>query len=172
MEVELGDGLRLPLRALSSEPGYGFLTLVVHSAEGEPEELIVPVGAIRLISLGPADEARRPGFALPLQEKGPGTAAWVPALEMSAPAAVLGLTLPQYRVLGQVVRAGACMSPGAYSSPFGWFIRVVHFTCRGSAESSSALNPEYQEDREGPQLTSSDRRSRRPALRPPSSSGL
>ena len=75
VEVELGDGLRLPLRALSSEPGYGFLTLVVHSAEGEPEELIVPVGAIRLISLGPADEARRPGFALPLQEKGPGTAA-------------------------------------------------------------------------------------------------
>jgi hypothetical protein len=75
VEVELGDGRRLPLRALSSEPGYGFLTLAVHSAEGEPEELIVPVGAIRLISLGPADEARRPGFALPPQEKRPGTAA-------------------------------------------------------------------------------------------------
>jgi hypothetical protein len=75
VEVELGDGSRLPLRALSSEPGYGFLTLSVHSPEGDAEELIVPVGAIRSISLGPADEARRPGFALPPQEKGPGTAA-------------------------------------------------------------------------------------------------
>jgi hypothetical protein len=75
VEVELGDGERLTLRGLSSEPGYGFITLAVHSAEGEPEELIVPVGAIRRISLGPADETRRPGFALPLQEKGSGTAA-------------------------------------------------------------------------------------------------
>ena len=75
VEVELGDGLRLPLRGLSSAPGFGFLTLAVHSAEGEADELIVPVGAIRRISLGPADEARRPGFALPPQEKGPGTAA-------------------------------------------------------------------------------------------------
>ena len=65
VEVELGDGERLMLRSLSSEPGYGFLTLAVHSAEGDAEELIVPVGAIRRISLGPADEARRPGFALP-----------------------------------------------------------------------------------------------------------
>jgi hypothetical protein len=75
VEVELADGARLPLRALTSEPGFGFLTLSVHSDEGEPEELIVPVGSIRRISLGPADEARRPGFALPPQEKGPGTAA-------------------------------------------------------------------------------------------------
>jgi hypothetical protein len=65
VEVELGDGERFTLRSLSSEPGYGFLTLCVHSAEGEAEELIVPVGAIRRISLGPADETRRPGFALP-----------------------------------------------------------------------------------------------------------
>jgi hypothetical protein len=76
VEVELGDGERLTLRSLSSEPGYGFLTLDVHSEEGEAEELIVPVGAIRRISLGPADETRRPGFALPgRKEKGPGSAA-------------------------------------------------------------------------------------------------
>jgi hypothetical protein len=37
--------------------------------------LIVPVGSIRRISLGPADEARRPGFALPSKEKGPEPAA-------------------------------------------------------------------------------------------------
>jgi len=75
VEVELADGARLTLRALASEPGFGFLTLSVHSDEDEPDELIVPVGSIRRISLGPADEARRPGFALPPQEKGPGTAA-------------------------------------------------------------------------------------------------
>jgi hypothetical protein len=60
VEVELADGERLTLRSLSSEPGYGFLTLSV-----EGEQMIVPVGAIRRITLGPADEDRRPGFALP-----------------------------------------------------------------------------------------------------------
>ena len=76
VEVELGDGERLTLRSLSSEPGYGFLTLAVHAEDGQAEELIVPVGAIRRISLGPADETRRPGFALPgRKEEGPGTAA-------------------------------------------------------------------------------------------------
>jgi len=75
VEVELGDGQRVTLRSLSGEPGYGFLTLVVHPHEdGDAEQLIVPVGAIRRIALGPADETRRPGFALP-KEEGPGSAA-------------------------------------------------------------------------------------------------
>jgi hypothetical protein len=60
VEVELADGERLALRSLSSEPGYGFLTLTV-----EAEQLIVPVGSIRRITLGPADDDRKPGFALP-----------------------------------------------------------------------------------------------------------
>jgi hypothetical protein len=60
VEVELADGERLTLRSISSEPGYGFLTLSV-----DGEQLIVPVGSIRRITLGPADEDRRPGFALP-----------------------------------------------------------------------------------------------------------
>jgi hypothetical protein len=71
VEIELGDGERLALESLSSEPGYGFLTLAVH----EGEQLIIPVGAIRRITLGPADEDRRPGFALPQQKKGPEPAA-------------------------------------------------------------------------------------------------
>jgi hypothetical protein len=76
VEVELGDGERLTLASISGEPGFGFLTLTVHAADGDAEELIVPVGAIRRISLGPADETRRPGFALPgKKEKGPGSAA-------------------------------------------------------------------------------------------------
>jgi hypothetical protein len=60
VEVELADGERLALLSLSGEPGYGFLTLSV-----EAEQLIVPVGSIRRITLGPADEDRKPGFALP-----------------------------------------------------------------------------------------------------------
>ena len=75
VEIELGNGQRLTLRSLSGEPGYGFLTLAVHREDDEdPELLIVPVGAIRQISLGPADETRRPGFALP-EKNGPGSAA-------------------------------------------------------------------------------------------------
>jgi hypothetical protein len=75
VEVELGDGQRLTLRSLSGEPGYGFLTLAVHpEQEDDAELLIVPVGAIRRIALGPADETRRPGFALP-EKEGPGSAA-------------------------------------------------------------------------------------------------
>jgi hypothetical protein len=74
VEVELGDGERLTLRSLSGEPGYGFLTLSVHSENGVTEDHIVPVGSIRRIALGPADESRRPGFALP-KEKGPEPAA-------------------------------------------------------------------------------------------------
>jgi hypothetical protein len=65
VEVELTTGERLTLRSLSSEPGYGFLTLSVHAPDGDAEQLIVPVGSIRAIALGPADERRRPGFALP-----------------------------------------------------------------------------------------------------------
>jgi len=65
VEVELADGQRLTLRSVSSEPGYGFLTLSVHAGDEDAEELIVPVGSIRRIALGPADEERRPGFALP-----------------------------------------------------------------------------------------------------------
>ncbi len=61
VEVELGDGERLTLKSISSEPGYGFLTLTMP----EGEQLIVPVGAIRRIELGPADEKNKPGFALP-----------------------------------------------------------------------------------------------------------
>jgi hypothetical protein len=76
VEVELADGERLTLQSISGEPGFGFLTLAVHSEDDDAEELIVPVGAIRRIVLGPADETRRPGFALPgRKEQGPGTAA-------------------------------------------------------------------------------------------------
>ena len=76
VEIELGDGERLTLHSLSSEPGFGFLTLTVRPEDGQREELIVPVGAIKRIVLRPADETRRPGFALPgRKEEGPEPAA-------------------------------------------------------------------------------------------------
>jgi hypothetical protein len=60
VEVELLDGERLSVESISGEPGYGFLTL---TAAGE--QVIVPIGSIRRIRLGPADEDQKPGFALP-----------------------------------------------------------------------------------------------------------
>jgi hypothetical protein len=62
VEIELAGGERLTLSAIWSEPGFGFLTLAV-----EAEQLIVPVGSIRRITLGPADEDHKPGFALPTE---------------------------------------------------------------------------------------------------------
>jgi hypothetical protein len=69
VEVELGDGERLALQALSAEPGYGFVTLTVHPEEGGQRQLIVPVNAIRRIMLGPAEAERASlGFALPPED--------------------------------------------------------------------------------------------------------
>src|SRR5215467_4255238 len=64
VEVELADGERIELEALSAEPGYGFVTLTAHDKEGR-RQLIVPVGGIRKITLDPADERHPVGFALP-----------------------------------------------------------------------------------------------------------
>jgi hypothetical protein len=67
VEVQLADGERVWLQSLSSEPGYGFVTLAVHpDDDSHPRELIVPVTSIRKISLGPAVEERAQfGFSLP-----------------------------------------------------------------------------------------------------------
>jgi hypothetical protein len=71
VEVELGDGERLTLQALSAEPGYGFVTLTVYSEDGGPHQVIVPVNAIRRVTLGPAEDDRAQlGFALPGNERG------------------------------------------------------------------------------------------------------
>jgi hypothetical protein len=65
VEVELADGALLRLASISPEPGYGFLTLVPHGAESEPQELIVPIGAIRQLTLSRAEAASPIGFSLP-----------------------------------------------------------------------------------------------------------
>ena len=67
VEVELADGALIRLSKLSPEPGYGFLTLVPHAEDGEPQELIVPLGAIRQLTLSRAEPQSPVGFALPAE---------------------------------------------------------------------------------------------------------
>jgi hypothetical protein len=61
--VELVDGTSHEVESLSPEPGFGFLTLRPHGEE--PEELIVPVGSLKRITIGRAEERARLGFSLP-----------------------------------------------------------------------------------------------------------
>ena len=65
VSVELTDGSLHRLASLSAEPGFGFVTLCPHCADGEPEELIVPLGAIREIRIGTVEEELRFGYAPP-----------------------------------------------------------------------------------------------------------
>jgi hypothetical protein len=65
VEVELSDGALIRLASISAEPGSGFLTLVPHCPPDEPQELIVPIGAIRQLTLSRAEAASPIGFSLP-----------------------------------------------------------------------------------------------------------
>ncbi len=63
VSVELADGSLHRLSSLSAEPGFGFVTLCPHCDEGCPEELIVPLGAIREIRIGTTEDEQRLGFS-------------------------------------------------------------------------------------------------------------
>ena len=65
VEVELHDGSLHRLASLSPEPGFGFITLCPHRDEGEPEELIVPLGAVVRIRIGLSEPEQRLGFSVP-----------------------------------------------------------------------------------------------------------
>jgi hypothetical protein len=67
VEFELYDGALISVESVSADPGYGFLTIRPHpESQDEPEELIVPLGSIRQITLGRPEPARaRFGFSLP-----------------------------------------------------------------------------------------------------------
>ncbi len=65
VEVELHDGSLHRLASLSADPGFGFVTLCPHCHEGEPEELIVPLGSVVRIRIGPVEPEQRLGFAVP-----------------------------------------------------------------------------------------------------------
>jgi hypothetical protein len=67
VEVELVDGAVYGVRAISHDPGFGFVTICPHpEVEGEDEDVIVPIGSIRRITLGRPEPARaRFGFSVP-----------------------------------------------------------------------------------------------------------
>jgi hypothetical protein len=65
VEVELRDGSTHRLLSIAGEPGYGFVTLTPWRDDGDPEELIVPVGAIAAVRLRAMEEHPPFGFAAP-----------------------------------------------------------------------------------------------------------
>lgn len=63
--VELFDGSTHRLSTLTSEPGFGFITLVpVPEDDDGPRLLVVPVGAVRGFAIGPPDPERPFGFSV------------------------------------------------------------------------------------------------------------
>jgi hypothetical protein len=66
--VELADGSLFHLISISSKPGFGFITLRPHPEDQPPTEVVVPLGSIAQIRLGPAEPPKRLGFALPVGE--------------------------------------------------------------------------------------------------------
>ena len=65
VSVELADGSLHRLASLSAEPGFGFVTLCPHCEAGDPEELIVPLGAIRAIRIAAVENEQQLGFSPP-----------------------------------------------------------------------------------------------------------
>jgi hypothetical protein len=63
VEVELRDGSTFPVLSIMPEPGYGFVTLAPHREGEEPEELVVPVGAIARIRLSKPEQHPPFGFS-------------------------------------------------------------------------------------------------------------
>ena len=63
LTVELLDGSLHRLKTLSADPGYGFVSFRPHGGDDEPEELIVPLGAVREIRLSAPEADHAFGFA-------------------------------------------------------------------------------------------------------------
>ena len=60
--IELMDGSLHRLRTLAAEPGFGFISFCPHG--DEPEEVIVPLGAVREIRLRVPGPEQAVGFAV------------------------------------------------------------------------------------------------------------
>jgi cold shock CspA family protein len=60
--IELMDGSLHRLRTLAAEPGFGFISFCPHG--DEPEEVIVPLGAVREIRLRVPSPEQAVGFAV------------------------------------------------------------------------------------------------------------
>jgi hypothetical protein len=68
VEAELSDGSLHRLKSISPEPGYGFVTFCPHGVGGQPQELIVPLGAIRQLTIAAAEPEHQVGFSLPAEQ--------------------------------------------------------------------------------------------------------
>jgi hypothetical protein len=65
VRVELVDGRQFLVESISSEPGFGFLTLALHAIAGaEPRRVIVPIGAVKIVELSAPDPQRPFGFTV------------------------------------------------------------------------------------------------------------
>jgi hypothetical protein len=60
--IELADGAVHRVRTISAEPGFGFVSFTPHG-EDDPQEIIVPLGAVREIRIGPPGPEHAFGFA-------------------------------------------------------------------------------------------------------------
>jgi hypothetical protein len=60
--IELMDGSLHRLKTLAAEPGFGFISFCPHG--DEPEEVIVPLGAVREIRLRMPSPEQALGFAV------------------------------------------------------------------------------------------------------------
>lgn len=68
VEIELADTSRFTLDRIEPEPGFGLVTIYVHSTRGSdaPDAIMIPIGTIRRIELRRAPDADvgRFGFAV------------------------------------------------------------------------------------------------------------
>lgn len=68
LRMELADGSRHLLASATPDPGFGFFSFVPHAGAGEePQRVIVPIGAVKLIEISAPDPARTLGFSLPAE---------------------------------------------------------------------------------------------------------
>ncbi len=67
VEIEFPDGAVRRLQSISAEPGFGFVTLCPYREDGEPEEVIVPLGAVRQLIVTRAEPEQRFGFSVPAE---------------------------------------------------------------------------------------------------------
>jgi hypothetical protein len=63
VRLELADGSRYLLAAVTPDPGFGFFSFVPYLADGdEPSRVIIPVGAVKSIEISAPDPEEPFGF--------------------------------------------------------------------------------------------------------------
>jgi hypothetical protein len=63
VSIELVDGSLYRLKTLSAEPGFGFVSFTPHGEDGDPEHVIVPLGAIRELRIAAPEHEHALGFS-------------------------------------------------------------------------------------------------------------